>query len=166
MKDPFPIFLHANDFHNALVYLSSNEAPSHMAVVAFPALVLAAFASELFLKCIICMDGKKVPKWHDLKNLFDLTSQSSQRRMEKHWASMLDHRADIIARMEKSTGQKFPRDLSTCLALGSGAFEQLRYSYERGSTIFFLSDFPAVARLSILEVKPEWAATRRNISKL
>lgn len=166
--DPLQIYVQANSFQSALHFLSSNEDPNHMAAVAFPAVVLAAFASELFLKCIICIEGKPVPHWHDLKSLYDLTSKPAQTRMKTYWGLMLHHRADFIARNEQSMNEVIPRDLERCLELGSRSFEELRYCYEPRATQsqFLLSDFPVVARSAILEVKPEWRGVQRNISPL
>ncbi len=104
--DPFKMFVHADDFYRTLHYLTGNDDPEHMSAVAFPTMVLAAFASELFLKCIICMEGRPVPKWHDLKSLYDLTSKPARQRMEHHWALIIQHRKPMFDRIEKRRMRK------------------------------------------------------------
>src|SRR5712675_1913175 len=70
--DPFKIFMNAERFRRADVLLRSVQDPQIAVAVASPALVLSAFASELYLKSILVIEKGKAPGWHRLKNLFDL----------------------------------------------------------------------------------------------
>jgi hypothetical protein len=120
--------------------------------------VNAAFASELYLKCIIGLEGKRVPTSHDLGALYAMISGPAQRKMELLWDELYARAPPgNLDAADRMIGRKLPRDLPTVLAEGSRAFEQFRYLYEGGgeSSVTFL--FPDVAKRYIVELNPDWA---------
>jgi hypothetical protein len=129
-----------------------------------PAIVLGAFTTELFLKCLIRIEARGTPRTHDLKELFGKLSPATRARIKNLWDS------DIAVRRNKEWDGleerfllKIPRDLPSALAKGSNAFDRVRYSYE-GNTEdlhYYLGDLPALLERVILEMKPEYEAWRR-----
>jgi hypothetical protein len=75
---PEKIFSHASAFHKSYDMLVKSTMPVDaerpdeqlFGIVAYPALVLTVFASELYLKCLLCMETGIVPSTHDLEALF------------------------------------------------------------------------------------------------
>jgi len=66
--DPFKVFMNAEGFRRADILLRTKQDPQLAVAVASPALVLSAFASELYMKCILVIEKGKAPGWHHLKN--------------------------------------------------------------------------------------------------
>ena len=81
--DPVLIFLQANGFSRAYDILADQRhlAASEMATIGYPQIVLSALATELYLKCLICMETGKAPRGHHLKQLFDRLSPETRRRI-------------------------------------------------------------------------------------
>jgi hypothetical protein len=132
--------------------------------LAEPVVVLGALTTELFLKCLSCIETGEVSRGHDLKALFDELSAETRARIEHAWESeIVPLRSEEWERVE-AFGLPMPRDLRSALAKGSEAFQRIRYSYE-GNTDgvhFYVSDLPALLERYILEIKPEFEASRRK----
>jgi hypothetical protein len=160
--DCFKIFEHASHFHESdhrLRYTVPSDRPELIPLVAHPAMVLSAFASELYLKCLLCLEGRKVPKTHNLKKLFQNLLPDTKGRLETLWE--IENRKperqrvfNVIRTLDG--GDKLRVDLLSVLDLGADAFEELRYICETGRSIFLLSDFPNLLRTVIIERKPGW----------
>jgi hypothetical protein len=69
-RDPFKIFMNAERFRQADLLLRSFDDPQIAVVVASPALILSAFASEVYLKCIVCLETGELAHGHHLRNLY------------------------------------------------------------------------------------------------
>jgi hypothetical protein len=166
---PEKLFEHAGCFYQALNVLHA-VAPHprenlHGAVtLAEPVVVLGALTTELFLKCLICLETGKASHGHDLKELFDELSAEVRARIELAWNN------DIVPLRRKewdrieAFGLTMPRDLPSALVKGSETFKRIRYSYE-GNTEgvhFYVGDLPALLEKLILEIKPEFEAYRRR----
>jgi hypothetical protein len=127
---------------------------------ALPAAVLSAFASELLLKCIICIEKGKAPYGHPLKTLFDKLSPASQTELQRLWDEYTQRRAEEWDHLEKKYGHEIPRTLPEALTAGSNAFEVLRYGHHEKPTKPFdgygLDDFPHLLGQRILQLRPEW----------
>jgi hypothetical protein len=150
--DPLDMFMHAEDYRITAIDLARDNNPARMSRVALPATVLGAFASEVYLKCILCLQGKTVPALHNLRDLFDLIGEPTKTRLQVLWSTIvpdLPSRKTFWALGDQEYGGQLPRDLPTLLEMGARAFEQLRYSYERDEDpVFVLNDFPGVARMA------------------
>jgi hypothetical protein len=165
--DPAQVFQHADCFYQALNVLRAvaphpGENLHGALTLAEPVVVLGALTTELFLKCLICIETGNASHGHDLKELFDELRAETRARIEHAWDN------DIVAFRSKEWdgiekfGLKMPRDLPSALAKGSEAFKRIRYSYE-GNTEgahFYVGDLPALLEKFILEIKPEFETSR------
>jgi hypothetical protein len=70
--DPMKIFQHATNFHAADHRLRTTISPDKPEdfLIGRPTMVLSAFASELYLKCLLCAENGTVPNEHNLQTLF------------------------------------------------------------------------------------------------
>jgi hypothetical protein len=176
--DPAKIFEQAECFYQALAVLRAVHSENmrhlrnlsthdnlHAAVTLLePVIVLSALTTELFLKCLICVETGDASRGHELKDLFKKLSVATRARIQNLWDS------DVAMRRTKEWdelerfGLKMPRDLPSALAKGNDAFKRIRYSYE-GNTDglhYYLEDLPALLERLILEMKPELEAYRRK----
>jgi hypothetical protein len=168
--DPSRIFEQADCFYKALAVLCNVEPEDTQLAVTLgePVMVIGALTIELFLKCFLCIDSGKVPRTHNLRELFEKLSPSTQKRIQEGWDKIAAHRAEEWSHLEKSLGITIARDLPSALAAGGGAFQQIRYSYE-GNTQqlqYYLQDLPRLLGRIALEIKPEWQTLRRNYRPL
>lgn len=172
------IFIHATKF--ALADRHLRDAALHDAeantTFRMPGMVLSAFASELFLKCLLVIEGKEIPGWrnkasnpnarprdpHHLKNLFELLPRGTQFRVGDYWDFKVSERHDQLREIEIRDQVKIPRDLPTALAECGGAFVGLRYIYEDPSrTNFYITDLPDVLHDVVLE-RTHWDELARR----
>jgi hypothetical protein len=138
--DPFKIYMSAERFRIADNYLRSSDNPdmTFRSIVLLPALVLCAFAAELYLKCLLCIETGDASSTHNLKALFRDLNHTTRNRIETLWNECLPAHAEIFETMEKVTGKAPPRDLATGMGMS-----------------FVLGDLPTMLRIVILEAKPE-----------
>lgn len=54
-------------------------------VIAPPTMVLSAFAAELFLKCLLVLEGGTILSTHRLDVLFKRVSHKRQRKIQELW---------------------------------------------------------------------------------
>lgn len=130
-----------------------------IAVIGVPMSVLAAFASELFLKCLACLETGSLTREHLLDNLFNELSSETQSVVEKHWDAISLQNSVVLDRLDSSLAEEVPRDLRSNLTSGRDGFRLLRYIYEGGSDFkFTLGLLPIVLHNSIIEIRPDWAS--------
>lgn len=171
--NPLDIFMHAKGFHEAENYIA-NERMGHNPQLALEmgqaVMVLAAFNSELFLKCLICIETGLVPTGHYLDGLFDQLSPETRARIEHIWKTeIVPLRDPMWTSIEKNfgNGETLHRDLPSAIKAGRRAFEKMRYAYEpesKGSQ-FYIADLPRLLYYVILEKKPEWARLQRKVNE-
>jgi hypothetical protein len=167
------IFEHAECFYQASAVLHThdpvgphpdNHKRTHAALTLIePRIVIEAFTTELFLKCLICIETGSVPREHNLKKLFDLLSKATRTRIESWWDSeVATRRREEWDELEKF-GLKIPRDLPKALDKGTDAFKLYRYSYEENTEglHYYLEDLPALLERLILEMRPDFKNYRR-----
>ena len=159
--EPEKIFHHAVSFYGAQkvllrsidVAIGSPEAQSLM----IPTATLSAFTCELFLKCLICIERGYAPDGHNLRDLFDLLSGKTRKRIQDRWddyAKKYEHR---WVERERLTGP-IARDLPSALSAGSKAFELLRYMHEEGEGFqFYIGALPDMLVRVAFELRPDWA---------
>jgi hypothetical protein len=161
--DPFRIFEHASHFHESDRRLSGSAPPDRpdlALLIAHPTMVLSAFASELYLKCLLCAETGRVPPQHNLKSLFRLLQPLTRRRLEDLWDEDIRRPArakvmDLIRTLPG--GERLRLDLPYAIDVGANSFIELRYIYENlAGTYFLLHDFPNLLRKVILERFPDW----------
>src|SRR5580700_2055988 len=88
--DPHEIYLHAFRFHendHRLRNSISPEDPNEVMLIAHPSMMLSAFASELYLKCLLCIETGKVHTGHDLKRgtSKNIRLRRDDRRLRSPW---------------------------------------------------------------------------------
>jgi HEPN domain-containing protein len=91
--DPLKIFIHASNFHKSYEMLLRSAVPEGtqqadeniVAIIGHPALMISAFASELYLKCLICVETDAVPNTHDLNVLFRALRVSTRHELDTLW---------------------------------------------------------------------------------
>jgi HEPN domain-containing protein len=157
------IFLHATAFHESDHRLR-NTIPldkPEIILITQPSMVLSAFASELYLKCLLCAEHGKIPNGHNLKTLFLQLATSTRKRIDELWGEYIrqPHRQatlDYIRSM--SGGENIQSDLLYALKISANAFIELRYFYENQQAFFILDEFPDILRKVTLENYPHWAA--------
>jgi hypothetical protein len=112
-----------------------------------PQVVLEAFAIELYLKCILAIEGTAPPRRHDLwENLFVLLTPDNKRRLTHHYNEVL---AGTTAP---------PLDIEEALKQSAKAFESFRYLYEHldETLVYSAAMVATAARRLILELRPAW----------
>jgi hypothetical protein len=154
---PKAIFAHAETFFSALSQL--HEVHQHkMTGIIAPAMVIAAFTSELYLKSFICRETTSAPKGHHLHNLYTLLLSDTKVAIERHWNAITRDHEEFLNSIDRQEPRPLPRNLEDALKEGSRAFEQLRYIYEGADPFrFVLGDLPLVIRRTLLDLEPSWA---------
>jgi HEPN domain-containing protein len=154
--DPHQLFINADNFRHTAETLVQLPGDVRFAQ---SLLVLAAFASELFLKCILVIEQAQCPRGHDLGNLYSKVSGAVKAKLEQRWnTDFVAKRKEQLAVVEKEYGVSIPRDLKNLLSLGARSFEHIRYAHEKQPVgNFYLMDFPALLRTIVVEIKPAWA---------
>lgn len=127
-------------------------------------MVLAAFASELYMKTLIGLEGKAIPRQHNLEKLFGQISAERRSRVEFHWNENVRRNEHQFADGDRNLKTKLPRALNLALSRGAKSFEELRYAYEQRSPegAFVLGNLPVCLREAIVEIKPEWREITDN----
>lgn len=164
--EPAKIFEHADCFLQSLAVLRAVHPENiHIAVtLAEPLTVLSALTTELFLKCLICIETGGTPRGHNLKRLFDQLSVATRTRIQNLWDSgVAARRSKQWDDFERFWHLETPHDLPSALAKGGPAFESHRYSYEENTegVYYYVGDLPALLEGLILEMKPEFEPFRR-----
>ncbi len=141
------------------------------ASVAGPSMVLAAFASELFLKCLFVIEtGRAPPEVHELRKLFLQLSEDARAEIEDSWNEYVSQpkKANIYEMIERSVGRPIPRDLRWSLRVGGDGFTGLRYAHEpqHAKTTFLLGDFHFMVRQAILRRRPQWSKLRHTAEEI
>jgi hypothetical protein len=155
VSDPEQVFNHASQF------LATDQALRKIfggtewgLTIGPPTMVLSAFASELYLKCLLILETGETPEdSHLLHVLYRRLSNKRRRRIEEMWDADARPKLENLARM-----LGVPTDLPNALFRCSKAFEQLRYAYESkfNNVTYYIGDFPWVLMRAIVEIKPEW----------
>ncbi|MGY8705126.1 hypothetical protein RAD16_05205 [Bradyrhizobium sp. 18BD] len=161
--DPFKIYMNAERFRAADAILRSDaNMKDYGPTIAAPSMVLSAFASELYLKCLFVIEtGRSPPDTHDLRKLFTLLSDLVRNDIENSWDAYnsTPSRVSVFEAIERQTGRAVPRDLRWHLKAGGDGFTSLRYQHEERhqNVAFFLGDFHLMVRDAVLFKRPSWA---------
>jgi len=162
--DAHKVYEQALKFYATLDQLHRTSDVQRITVIGVPMSVLAAFAAELFLKCLACLETGSLSREHLLDNLSDQLSPKTQAIVEKHWDTLNVQNLEVLDRFDVSLGEKVARDLRSNLTSGRDGFRLLRYVYEGGSDfIFTLGLLPVALHNSIIEIKPEWLAQSQPV---
>jgi hypothetical protein len=158
--DPLRIYIQAERFRFADEKLRSREfliSPEIGSYVVVPCVVMAAFSIELYVKCLICIEGHSVPRGHHLKNLFDRLNGKTQKELAGLWSADNESRNEFRVKLPLRWRDSVSDDVREALSQGARAFEELRYAYEGEPTCrFYIDTMPRMLRRMILRRKPEW----------
>jgi hypothetical protein len=124
--------------------------------------LLQAFTSELFLKCLIAIEGGAPPRSHDLLDLFNLLSTPTRKRLEGMWFDYVQRHPDQNEAY-KQLGVTIEPELTSALASGRRAFELIRYWHEDPDEeyVFYLGPLPNMLGRVVFELRPDWAQPPR-----
>lgn len=173
--NPLDIYIHALGFHVAediLGKVTTSPNPQLAVQVVQSVMTLSAFTTELFLKCLLCLETTLTPQGHHLFELFQQLKPETQAKIAMLWdTKIVPHRDREWKIIEANYGgsAKMHRDLPGAISASSRAFEKIRYSYEPGSrkdSDFNISDLPRILRRIILEKKPEWSNLGRAVTQI
>src|SRR5579862_6598059 len=138
--DARKIFNHAERFHWTDDYLRRHNDQRVVEMVLLPTMVLSAFAAELYLKCLHCIDSSQVPPGHSLKQLYLDLPKLRRDSIVTFWDGMMIEQKEMLDRRDKDFGTNIPRDFDTAMAESDRGFENLRYVYEDDQFKFYVSD--------------------------
>jgi HEPN domain-containing protein len=134
---PDAIFNHADTFFHALNQLHQSP-PGNIHSVIMPVMVISAFASELYFKTLVALEGNK-PAWgHDLNDLFLRLSPIMQGHLKNRWDPIARDREEINKNLDRKERVPIPRSLPDAIEEGREGFERLRYIYEGGDPFRFI----------------------------
>lgn len=156
-SEPQKIFYHAERFFGAIDQLHKTSIPKRYEFIQAPIIMLSAFASELYLKCLICGDLGAAPRGHSLLPLFNKLGAASQEAIEKRWDEAVSLRESDLRELEQVRGKPIPRSLVNALKLSGQSYEEVRYLYEQAPRYYSaIGDLPLVLRLAIKDLEPTW----------
>lgn len=119
-----------------------------------PTLVLQAFATELYLKCILVLNTGDAPHVHQLVQLYQQLTPTQKTRVEELYNA--ECQSDLAFQGMQGTEPTTTFTLVYALQEMNRAFEAWRYAYESVPEKSFLGHpWIAAARL-ILELRPDW----------
>jgi HEPN domain-containing protein len=95
--EPERIFQQAVGFHQAQKILMESSPNDQREALVPPVCVLAAFTSELMLKCLIGIERGSPPRGHDLLALFNELTTPTRKRLEAMWTDYVQHHPDRAA---------------------------------------------------------------------
>ena len=160
--DAHKIFKHADRFHWTDDYLRRHTDQRVIEMIILPTMVLAAFAAELYLKCLHCIDSNEVPPGHSLKQLFERLPKLRRDAIVALWDDLMAEQKEMLDRRDADFGTKIPRDFKTSIAESDRGFENLRYVYEDDKFKFYMADLALVLRKIILKIHPTWGSMKRD----
>jgi|SRR5262245_5853139 len=120
--------------------------------------VNAAFAVELYLKCLLAVESGQIPETHNLKELFNQVSRESRDKIRKRHKELASNHA-VLSGARERVGIK--TDLDSLLEDSQDLFTHFRYLFEgvrnRTKPIGFALDlFGQIVRNRILDLRSEW----------
>jgi hypothetical protein len=162
--EPVKIYMNAERYRIAYLVMRAegDKDPTLQATIASPHMVISVFAIELYLKCLLCLEGQKVPPTHNLKALFRDLKPATKARIEQLWSAYAPRLEPLWQSVEQVTGNAVPRDFLSLLDKSSQAFTELRYLHEDESGSFYVGDLVPMLRTVILERQPLWVTLRHT----
>jgi len=131
-----------------------------------PPIVCAAFALELYLKCLLTIEGKKPPKSHDLQELFELLGAKTQSHIRARFKPYESEQEELASPAYAAQGMTRPPGAVFDFILNASrdAFETYRYIHEKGLEAnqgWGADRIMQAARNVILDRHPEWAGAHQ-----
>lgn len=154
--DAFAIYKHAVGFLTADSHLRSFKDVSTQFLCGPAAVVLSAFASELFIKCLLTLDSKSWGNDHNLHRLYKRLNEHVRRKIEQKWLAYSQNKKYFVI-IENGVAKAPKSDLEGALKDCGDAFVAMRYVYEDPKkSNYYISELPIILREVILEEQPNW----------
>lgn len=120
--------------------------------------VNGALATELYLKCLLTVEGGQIPKTHNLKFLFSQLSCESRGKIKKRHNELAPQQQGLCNFRDK---QGIQIDLDSLLEDGQDVFVTFRYLFEgiadRVKPVgFALELFASLVRNRIIDLRSHW----------
>jgi HEPN domain-containing protein len=112
--EPERIFQQAIRYHRAQRILMESSPNEERGALVCPICVLAAFTSELLLKCLIRIEGGSPPREHDLLCLFNQLNAPTQEQLAAMWRDYVQHRVEAF----RQAGVMIEPELTAAVAAG------------------------------------------------
>jgi hypothetical protein len=166
-KDPREMFQHAETFLGFLQIARSALPEDYPDVYNYPLAVNHAFCLEIYLKCLVILEGGTPGRDHRLKNLFELLDPSTQEKAKRHYDEIRS--SDPYSQYKAAELKRLGRDperesnFDAAILSGSDAFVKMRYAYEGiASENYLLMPLEFAIRRIILERNPSWKPAELN----
>jgi hypothetical protein len=154
--DPRAVFTNAERFMAGAMILSDSQKRPGGEELWIPTQVLLAFALELYLKCLLNINGCLIPGSHNVALLFANLPETTKAKITKRFKSETKNNQEFLQFVAKHP--QFKNDLPSVLNDAATAFEDLRYIFEgKPKDMCGRLWWPTVAvRAAILEIHPAW----------
>lgn len=121
-----------------------------------PQMMLAAFATELYFKCIHAVEhsGQTIDQ-HDLQRFYNRLTPATKAIVARNWDQV--SAVDPTMRLARGHFPQMQLKFEECLKESRNSFEKLRYHFEAELPPFTISIMPTVLRRTIFELKPDWS---------
>ena len=166
--NPFRVFRQAEIFLAASDLLSNFILPPGIvpgasdARMVIPRMMNRAFALELYLKCLILLDGGTIPMSHEYDVLFNRLSDLTKADLERRYEESIQSNSVALAIKSHFASAEF--GLPQVLAAEARAFVRWRYVFE-GVPPSFLSEWLLqAARERALDCNPDWQARMDSLA--
>ncbi len=161
--DPYNIFAQAEGFTDASTsMLDASNIPTGNMMMRVVSVATSAFAVELYLKCLIVIEGKPVPREHNLSRLYAKLSADTQESLQAHYQAFLPEYLPTMVDTRPASVPRGPRDYVSALSNAERKFEQYRYFFEAEGNMTSVALDGALeclliaTRESILTIRPDW----------
>lgn len=129
-----------------------------------PGMVLSSFTSELFMKCLILIEGKSPKDEHHLSRLFEMLHSNTKEQLRSLWSAEVAWNELEFQENERKFNATIPRDLDSALMDCGNSFVLMRYLYEDPKRAkFYIVDLPSALRNLIRERMPSWEPSKLSI---
>jgi len=160
MKKPskeVKMFMLAESFRVAVEVLTAHWSARRKVVYLQPIWINQALTCELYLKCLVSIKTKIVPKHHRLHELFDQLPKADRAILVNNYKTLC--KADLNHEQFFRDNTRIKDDLRSVLEGGAEVFSRIRYSYEGIGTDVLLVYFPLpimAIRKTILDCQPDY----------
>ena len=148
--DPKLVFQAAESFRAGSLTLANHGLLPYL----FPMVICSAYSLELYLKCLILIEGGKSGSLHDLEKLFSKITPESQEIVR---ASYEARRPKVNAGLAAIPVPK--TDFDFVLHWSAKAFEHFRYAFEglvHSQEGWMAGPICDCVRERIVELRPDW----------
>lgn len=157
--NPQDVLRSADAFSGACIALDKAGKEGRALVMTMVMATLEALMVELYLKCLIMVEGGQYRRGHDLYALFKFLNPQTRDELKEAHDKYLTRWPAFVAQV-RARGHS--TDLESLLIRGRHSFMDFRYAHEAGGKkgIYFgLHGLSVCARERIMKLKPEWEAS-------